>query len=124
VRNDSVAFRPTHGLACVLFRSAGSASFRGVRIRRAPAFGISTRFLHIQEERLLNGVLVRAGLDVDTSLQKNAGTTQDVLRPTHRLALWSKTLSTPHQLLNACICANVIQEQLALRPPFKGAMSS
>src|SRR5882672_9243654 len=40
---------------------------------------VATGFVHIEEERLLNGVLVRAGLDVDAVFQENVGGAQDVL---------------------------------------------
>ena len=40
---------------------------------------VAGRFLDIQKERLLDGVLVRPGLDVDAVLQEDVGGVQDVL---------------------------------------------
>ena len=40
---------------------------------------IAARLVHVEEERLLDRVLVRPGLDVNTALQEDVGRAQDLL---------------------------------------------
>ena len=40
---------------------------------------VASRFVNVQEKRLLDGVLVRTGLDLDAVLQEDVGGEQDLL---------------------------------------------
>ena len=52
---------------------------------------ISARFVNIEEKRLLDGVLVRAGLDIDSRFEKDIGGAQDILAAIDRVGQMMKT---------------------------------
>src|SRR3954471_15939549 len=81
VWNDSIVFSPH---ACPFLRSSSVQTIgfqSGARMTGAGVgdlYAIAAGLIHIQKEGLLDGVLVRAGLDVDAVLQENVGGAQNV----------------------------------------------